>query len=53
MRFKLIVALVEDELSDQILQAARDAGATGATVINNARGEGLKKAKGIFGMDIT
>ncbi|HBP77860.1 MAG TPA: transcriptional regulator, partial [Halomonas sp.] len=25
MRFKLIVALVEDELSDQILQAARDA----------------------------
>ncbi|HCL24554.1 MAG TPA: transcriptional regulator, partial [Halomonas sp.] len=27
MRFKLIVALVEDELSDQILQAARDAGA--------------------------
>ena len=48
MRFKLIVALVEDELSDQILQAARDAGATGATVINNARGEGLKKAKGIL-----
>lgn len=45
MRFKLIVALVEDELSDQILQAARDAGATGATVINNARGEGLKKQK--------
>ncbi|AYF34967.1 MAG: P-II family nitrogen regulator [Vreelandella alkaliphila] len=53
MRFKLIVALVEDELSDDILQAARDAGATGATVINNARGEGLKKARGIFGMEIT
>ncbi len=48
MRFKLIVALVEDELSDQILQAARDAGATGATVINNARGEGLKKSKRHF-----
>lgn len=53
MRFKLIVAMVEDELSDDILQAARDAGATGATVINNARGEGLKKARGIFGMEIT
>ncbi|AVI63318.1 P-II family nitrogen regulator [Halomonas sp. GFAJ-1] len=53
MRFKLIVAMVEDELSDNILQAARDAGATGATVINNARGEGLKKARGIFGMEIT
>ncbi|RUR27386.1 P-II family nitrogen regulator [Vreelandella andesensis] len=53
MRFKLIVALVEDKLSDDILQAARGAGATGATVINNARGEGLKKARGIFGMEIT
>ena len=53
MRFKLIVALVEDDLSDVILKAAREAGATGATVINNARGEGLKKARGIFGMEIT
>ncbi|MGP8288859.1 P-II family nitrogen regulator [Vreelandella zhanjiangensis] len=53
MRFKLIVALVEDERTDALLEAARDAGATGATVINNARGEGLEKARGIFGMEIT
>ncbi|MBE0463389.1 MAG: P-II family nitrogen regulator [Halomonadaceae bacterium] len=53
MRFKLIVALVEDERTDALLKAARDAGATGATVINNARGEGLEKARGIFGMEIT
>lgn len=53
MRFKLIVALVEDERTDGILKAARDAGATGSTVINNARGEGLKKARGIFGMEIS
>ncbi|MGM0824292.1 MAG: P-II family nitrogen regulator [Pseudomonadota bacterium] len=53
MRFKLIVAMVEDDLTDVILQAARQAGATGSTVVNNARGEGLNKARGIFGMEIT
>lgn len=43
MRFKLIVALVEDDLTDDVLKAARDAGATGATVINNARAKDSKK----------
>jgi nitrogen regulatory protein PII len=52
MRFKLILAFVEDSKTDALLQAARDSGATGATVINNARGEGLKKTRGIFGMEI-
>lgn len=53
MRFKLIVAMVEGELTDAILEAARHAGSTGATVINNARGEGLNKTHGLFGMEIT
>nr|WP_298058251.1 P-II family nitrogen regulator [uncultured Halomonas sp.] len=53
MRFKLIVAMVEDELTDAILKAARQAGSTGATIVNNARGEGLNKAHGFFGMEIT
>ncbi|QNI02864.1 P-II family nitrogen regulator [Halomonas sp. SH5A2] len=53
MHFKLIVAMVEDDLTDDLLDAARKAGATGSTVINNARGEGLNKALGIFGMEIT
>ncbi|KPQ24884.1 MAG: hypothetical protein HLUCCA13_07290 [Halomonas sp. HL-48] len=53
MRFKLIVAMVEDDLTNTLLDAARQAGATGSTVINNARGEGLNKALGIFGMEIT
>ncbi len=43
MRFKLILAFVEDSKTDSVLDAARTAGATGATVINNARGEGLNK----------
>lgn len=50
MRFKLILALVDDDKTDDLLEAARKAGATGSTVINNARGEGLKASRGIFGM---
>ena len=42
MHFKLIVAFVEDHKTDAIMEAARESGATGCTVINNARGEGIK-----------
>jgi hypothetical protein len=34
------------------MDAAREAGATGATVINNARGEGLKQSKTFFGLSL-
>ncbi|MGR5541159.1 P-II family nitrogen regulator, partial [Vibrio campbellii] len=43
MRFKLLLAFVEDGRTEAVLDAARESGATGATVINNARGEGLAK----------
>lgn len=52
MHFKLLVALVQDSKTDKVLQAARDAGATGATVLNQARGEGLKQAKTFFGLSL-
>lgn len=52
MHFKLIVALVEDEKTDQIMQAARLAGATGATVIEQARGQGLKRSRTFFGLNL-
>ncbi len=52
MHFKLIVALVEDDKTDSVLDAAREAGATGATVLNQARGEGMKKAKTFFGLSL-
>ncbi|RCU52846.1 MULTISPECIES: P-II family nitrogen regulator [Corallincola] len=52
MHFKLIIAFVEDGLTESIMEAARVAGATGATVINNARGEGLSKHKTFFGLDL-
>ena len=52
MRFKLIIAFVDDVTTDTILDAAREAGATGATVINHARGEGLKKKKTFMGLGL-
>lgn len=45
MHFKLIIAFVEDSITDSVMQSARDAGATGATIISHARGEGINKSK--------
>jgi len=50
MRFKLLVALVDDHLTEAVTQAARDAGATGCTVITNARGEGLETKRTFLGL---
>jgi nitrogen regulatory protein PII len=52
MRFKLIIAFVEDDKTDLVLDTARKHGAKGATVINHARGEGLKQAKTFFGLTL-
>ncbi len=52
MKFKMIIALVPDGITDRIVSAAREAGATGSTVINNARGQGLKKTKTFLGLDL-
>ena len=52
MRFKLILVFVEDSKTDEVLDAAREAGATGATIINNARGEGLKQKRTFFGLSL-
>ncbi len=52
MHFKLIIAFVEDGKTTAVMTAARDAGATGATVINNARGEGLAKKKTFLGLSL-
>ncbi|WP_456296036.1 P-II family nitrogen regulator [Vibrio sp. AK197] len=52
MRFKLLVAFVEDSRTDAVLDAAREAGATGATVINNARGQGLNQKPTFLGLTL-
>jgi nitrogen regulatory protein PII len=52
MHFKLLIAFVDDDKTDTVLKHAREAGATGATVINNARGEGLRESKTFFGLSL-
>lgn len=52
MHFKLILAFVEDTKTEVIMHAAREAGATGCTVINNARGEGIEERKTFFGLTL-
>ncbi len=52
VHFKLIVLVVEDADTDGIVQAARDAGATGATVVSQVRGEGYEPPTGFFGLDV-
>jgi len=52
MHFKMIVVFVEDDKTSEVMKAARKAGATGATVIGNARGEGLNETKTFFGLSL-
>ena len=53
MKFKLIIVMTQDELSDRAIEAARAKGATGCTVITNARGEGLNPTKGFLGLTVS
>ena len=52
MRMKLIVALVSDDRTAAVIEAARAGGATGATIIGRARGEGLRPEKTFLGLEL-
>ncbi len=52
MHFKLLIALVEDCKTTAVIEAARNAGATGTTVIGNASGEGVEESKTFFGLTL-
>ncbi len=52
MRLKLIITFVDDHKTDTIIDAARAAGATGATVITNVRGEGRTPKKTFLGLEL-
>ena len=52
MHFKLLLVFVEDGKTDEVMKAARVAGATGATIINNARGEGITQTKTFFRLNL-
>lgn len=51
MRFKTILASVKPDYTDTVVDAAKDAGATGATIIP-ARGTGIHEAKTFFGLTL-
>lgn len=52
MHFKLIIVLVSDDKTDDLMNAARNAGATGATVLSQVRGEGIETAKTFLGLNL-
>ncbi len=52
MHFKMIIVLVEDVNTGAVMAAARDAGATGATVISHARGEGIETSSTFLGLTL-
>lgn len=51
MRFKIILAMVIEDKQDEVIQAAKGAGATGVTILN-ARGEGIKGQKSFLGLNV-
>jgi len=51
MRFKLILSTIKPDITDRIVDAAKGAGATGATIIP-ARGTGIREAKTFFGLSL-
>ena len=51
MRFKVILALVNDDFQDNVIAAAKKSGATGVTILN-ARGEGIHEHKSFFGLQM-
>ncbi|OXS15554.1 transcriptional regulator [Zobellella denitrificans] len=52
MEFKLLMVFVDDDKTETILDTAREAGATGATIITSAKGLGLEKLIGLFGLEV-
>ncbi|MGD8389640.1 MAG: P-II family nitrogen regulator [Desulfobacteraceae bacterium] len=51
MKLELIIALVKTKETDHVVEAAKTAGATGATIIP-ARGTGIREAKTVFGLTL-
>lgn len=52
MHFKLIVAFVGDNKTDEVIDKVKEAGATGVTIIPGARGEGPGKSRSFFGLSL-
>ena len=51
MNYKVIISMVKTKQTDQVVEAAKAAGGTGATIIP-ARGTGIHEAKTFFGLTL-
>ena len=51
MAFKCVVAMVKPDLTDGVVDAAKQAGATGATIVP-ASGTGAYEARSFFGLTV-
>jgi len=51
LKFRLIMVFVDDLNVEAVLDAGREAGATGATIIPQARGQGMKRHLTFFGLE--
>lgn len=51
MKFKMILAPVKPHVTDSIVDAAKEVGATGATIIAG-RGTGMREAHSFFGLTL-
>jgi len=51
MEFKCILAMVKPDLTDSVVTAAKEAGATGATILPG-KGTGIHEAKTFFGLTL-
>lgn len=51
LKFKLLLVFVDDVHVEVVMDAAREAGATGATLVPQARGQGRTRAFTFFGLE--
>ena len=52
MHFKLLIAFIDDSHTEQVMHAAREKGAMGATVVTSARGEGMSGSSTFLGLTL-
>ncbi|MFC1835317.1 P-II family nitrogen regulator [Thermodesulfobacteriota bacterium] len=51
LKFKIVISMVKTDLTDHVVDAAKAAGGTGATIIP-ARGTGIREARTFFGLTL-
>ena len=48
----MLIAIVDDQWTDRVMDTAREAGAAGATLIQEARGQGRKGSRALLGLEL-